>query len=231
MSRTGLMAALLLGALASSGVAQDELYVVMQRSSEPGEAGEILVFVGEQLSYRSSDMSCENCWVFDSWHAARYRAIEWIHGVPPGAEIEFMVAEHAPLSPFGHSRYSLVFVERHDDQMQLVKYQQVPVYPTADGSFASCGPLWGRVTEADMPAGSEWPAPRDIDFSPRLVVDDARRLSAHGRERAHDPRWHEVVGDEVLCRRGIPVAELVAATVRRNDMLKVALPEFAGAAR
>lgn len=232
MFRTGSVAALLLGALAAPVAAQEDLTILMQRHSEPGAAGEILVFVGEQVSYQPRAIACDGCWVFDEWHTARYGVVEWIHGVPPGPEIEFDVAEHSVLVPFGHSRYSLVFIERNDEQFQLVKYQHAPVHPTADGGFASCGPKWGNLAESHDPSGpDDGSALRDIAFSPRLVVDDARRLSEHGRKQAHDPRWHEVVGDEVLCRRGVPVAELARAIVHRNEMLKAALPELAGAAR
>jgi hypothetical protein len=206
--------------------------IVMQRTSEAGHAGELYVFVGEQLSYESKNMDCgEDCWVFDSWYTARYRVAEWIHGVQPGPVIKFSVAEHASLVPFGHSRYALVFVERFDDALQLVKYQQVAVYPTTDGSFASCGPRWGGAADS-VPSLDGAAAPlRDVQFSPPLVVDDARRLSGHGRAKAYDPRWHAVVGDEVQCRRGVPLAELVVAVVRKHEVLKAALPELARATR
>lgn len=231
MSRFVLVAAVLLAIVAADVAAQESDVIVMQRSSEPGEAGELFVFVGEHVSYKPLDMGCDNCLVFDSWHTARYRVAEWIHGVPPGPEIEFSVAEHATNLPFGHAQYSLVFVERHDDAFALVKYQHVPVYPTSDGGFASCGPMWGHSSEPDEPLDPAEPALRDVDFSPRQVVDDARRLSPLGRTQAHDPRWHQVQGEEVVCRRGIPVAELVPAIVRAHDTLKAALPELAGAAR
>ena len=229
MFRALLAAALFLAAATADAGANDELVIVMKSSSTPGKAGELFVFVGEHVSYRPLHMSCENCWVFDTWHRARYRVAEWIHGAPPGPEVEFDVAEHAVNEPFGHSRYALVFVEEHGEKLGLVKYMQVPVYPTADGGFASCGPLGGAPPgPRTAPTDPKAPALRDVEFSPRLVVDDARRLSALGRTHAHDPRWHTVVGNEVQCRRGVPVADLVQAMVRSDDMLKAALPELAG---
>jgi hypothetical protein len=150
MSRTSFVAALFLATMQTNAVTQDDLSIVTQLSSKPGNAGELFVFVGEQLSYESRVIDCDGCWVFDTWHTARYRVAEWIHGVPPGAELEFVVAEHAAMFPFGHSRYALVFVERQDDQLALVKYQQVPVYPTGDLSFASCGPL-AQLSRFDPP--------------------------------------------------------------------------------
>lgn len=231
MSRFTQVAALLLATWAADVAAQDGTVFLMQRSSEPGEAKELFVFVGEYVSYKPLDMGCDDCIVFDSWHTARYRVAEWIHGVPPGPEIEFAVAEHATNVPFGHAQYSLVFIERYDDKFALVKYQQVPVYPTSDGSFASCGPMWGHSSGPAEPLDPAEPALRDVDFSPRRVVDDARRLSPLGRAQAYDPRWHEALGDEVVCRRGIPVAELVPAIVRDHDTLKAALPNLARSAR
>ncbi|HEY9143174.1 MAG TPA: hypothetical protein VIM90_03985 [Arenimonas sp.] len=228
MSRPRFLAALLLSVLAPLSAAQDEMRILMQRSSEPPDAGEFFVFVGEYVDYQPLKIDCDNCWVFDTWHTARYRVAEWIHGVPPGPELTFDVAEHSVIVPFGHSRYALAFVERHGDELALVKYQQVPVYPTADGSFASCGPLWGDRDSTTQPQEINGPALRDIEFSPQLVVDDAGRLSEYGRNNAYDPRWHEVIGNEVLCRRGVPVAELVPAIVRETDVLSAALPELAG---
>lgn len=227
MSRAILIAAFLLTGAMAETAANDEMVIVMKSSGTPGKAGELFVFVGEHLSYRRLDLSCENCWVFDTWHTARYRVAEWIHGAPPGPELEFDVAEHAVNVPFGHSRYALVFVEDHGDKMGLVKYMQVPVYPTADGSFSSCGPMGGAPADDAAPLDPEAPALSDADFSPRLVVDDARRMSAWGRARMYDPRWHEVIGNDVLCRRGVRVADLVPAMVHSDDMLKAALPELA----
>jgi len=231
MFRTRLFAALLLAAGQTHVVANDDFSILMQPSSDPGNAGEIRVFVGEQMAYRPLNMECDRCWVFDTWHSARYRVAEWIHGVPPGAEVEFVVAEHAANVPFGHSRFALVFVERQGDRLALIKYQQVPVYPTEDLRFASCGPLHGSPDDPSEPLDPEGPELRDVVFSPKLVVDDARRLSALGRQKAHDPRWHEIDGDKVLCRRGIPVAELVPAMVHIHETLNAALPQLAGAAR
>lgn len=231
MSRAILIAALLLTGATAGTAANDDMVIVMKSSGTPGKAGELFVFVGENVAYRPLELSCDNCWVFDTWHRARYRVAEWIHGAPPGPELEFDVAEHAVNLPFGHSRYALVFVEAHGEKLALVKYMQVPVYPTADGGFASCGPMGGAPAEAAAPLNPASPALRDVDFSPRLVVDDARRMSAWGRARAYDPRWHEVVGQDVVCRRGVPVAALVTAMVRSDDMLKAALPSLAGAAK
>jgi hypothetical protein len=222
-----------LATLAVTDVAAGDNYtIVMQGTSEPGDAVELHVFVGEQLSYEPKDFDCgEGCWVFDSWHAARYRVVEAIHGVPPGSVLTFDVAEHAVSVPFGHSRYALAFVERLGDNYQLVKYQQVPVYPTTDGSFASCGPLGRAAADDEKSPDGATASLRDVQFSPPLVVDDARRLSGHGRANAYDPRWHSVVGDEVQCRRGIPLPELVRAVVREHEVLKTALPDLAGATR
>ena len=207
----------------------DEMTVVMKSSSEPGEEGELLVFVGEQISYQPQQFECDRCFVFDSWYTARYRVVHHIHGVPPDDELTFSVAEHATRSPFGYSRFALVFVERFENGYSLVKYTQKPVYPTIDGGFATCGPYW-RPDNADAPL-NPGPALREMAFSPRLVVDDARRLSAFGRTQAHDPRWHAIEGDEVVCRRGVPLQELVRVMVRDDDMLSVALPQFAGDGR
>jgi len=228
MSRIAVLAALIMTAMPSDVFAMDEISVVMKNSSEPGESGELFVFVGEQLSYELLDLSCDACLVFDTWHSARYSVAKWIHGVQPGNELTFSVAEHSSIR-FGHSRYSLVFVEAYDDDLSLVKYQQVPVYPTEDG-FASCGPL-DRPGDVSKPLNPEGPELRDIVYSPKLVVDDARRLSAFGRNRAYDPRWHHIDGNDVVCRRGIPLEALVAAKVRRHEMLRRALPEFAEAAQ
>lgn len=213
--------------------------VVMKADSEPGEAGEMLVFVGEQVGYEPLDMSCgEDCWTFDDWHKARYRVAEWIHGVPPGPEIDFSVAEHSVTEPFGHSRYALVFVERTGDSFSLVKYQQVPVYPTADGSFASCGPYDDGETGA--------PPLVDVEFAPALVVDDVGRRSAFGsadpaavlrdddgqydpeRGGVYDPRWHGRAGGLIECRRGVRVEALVPYMVREHATLAAALPDLAG---
>lgn len=224
-----LIALLLLAGLQTRAFAEDEYSILMQRYSEPGEAGELYVFVGEQQSYEPLDQSCERCWVFDTWHTARYRVAEWIHGFQPGTELEFDVAEHASMFPFGHSRYSLVFVERNNDGLALVKYQQEPVYPTEGLGFASCGPLDGGPKDPSKPLDPEGPELTDIVFAPKLVVDDSRRLSPLGRRQAHDPRWHEVIGDEVVCSRGVPVSELVPALVQRHETLRAALPEFTGA--
>ena len=231
MSRARLVAALLVATSQAAAVAAQGTSIVMQRNSEPGDAGEVLVFVGEQLSYEPLDISCDGCLIFDSWHTARYRVVEGIHGVRPGEELEFAVAEHAILIPFGHSRFALAFVERRGDQLTLIKYQQVPVYPTRDLSFASCGPLGGGPKDLSEPLDPRGPELRDVLFSPKLVVDDTHRMSALGRKTAYDPRWHEVDGNEVVWRRGIPVADLVSALVRDDDVLKAALPELAGAAR
>lgn len=227
--RACLLLALLFPASPAPAAEDREFSILTQAASDPGEAGEILVFVGEQVAYEPLEMNCgEGCWVFDSWYTARYRVSQWIHGVPPGEEITFEVAEHAVIAPFGHSRFALVFVEKHGESLSLVKYQQVPVYPTAGGSFASCGPVWGRDPGDRRPLDPEEPELEDIAFLPPLVVDETGRLSAHGRRYAHDPRWFEAVGDKIHCRRGVPVERLVPAIVRGHPTLLHALPELAG---
>jgi hypothetical protein len=231
MTRKVLLVAMISALVSQHVLAEDGVSVVKQSHSEPGVSGELFVFIGEQLSYEPLDLSCDRCWVFDSWHTARYRVAKWIHGVAPADELEFSVAEHAVRVPFGHSRYALVFVEQVGDARTLVKYQQVPVYPTTDDGFASCGPLGGGPDDPSEALDPEGPALREIDFLPRLVVDDARRLSAVGRKRAYDPRWYAIEGDEVVCRRGVPLEDLVAAKVSQHEMLRAALPELAGAAR
>ncbi len=206
--------------------------ILTQRSTEVDDAGEILVFVGEQVSYEAKTIDCgKDCWVFDTWHKARYRVAQWIYGIQPGDEIEFDVAEHAPKIPFGHSRYALVFVERFAGDLQLVKYQHVPVYPTVDGSFGSCGPLWEGPYDPMKPAENIGPALRDLHFFPPLVVDDATRLSGFGRANAHDPRWHTTITDEVRCVRGVPLVELVASKVRADEVLSSGLPDLARVSR
>lgn len=228
---TAVLASIL--ALAASARADETGFsILMKGHSAPGKNGEILVFVGEHVSYERQALDCgEGCWVFDDWHTARYRVAKWIHGVPTGPELEFGVAEHAARVPFGHARFSLVFVERRGDALELVKYQAVAVHPTAEGGFATCGPLWGPAAEAGAPLDPASPPLEDIAFSPRLVVDDARRFSVHGRKATHDPRWLDAIGDHVVCRRGVPLDAAVRAIVARHDMLRAALPELLGDAR
>lgn len=207
----------------------DSFSVMMKGGSDPGDGTEIVAFVGEQIAYESMEFDCgEGCWVFDSWHKARYRISEWIHGVPQGPELEFTVAEHAVVVPMGHARHALVFVERLDDGWSLVKYQQVPVYPTADGGFASCGPLGDDADRRGDADFAGYPPMEDIAFAPALVVDDARRLSPHGWGELHDPRWHAIVGDEVVCRRGVPVDRIARFMANDHPTLKAALPTLAG---
>ena len=213
--------ALALVASAAASFPANGFSVVMARSSDPGEAGELVVFVGEQLSYEDDTMDCgDDCWVFDRWHKARYRVAEWVHGVPPGAEIEFSVAEHAPMVPFGQSRHALVFLEKTDDGFMLVKYQDVSVHPAAGGSFASCGPVYEEDANA--------PPLEDIVFEPTLVVDETARLSRDAWGELHDPRWHARVGDEIVCTRGVPVARIAPFMANRHPTLKAALPALAG---
>lgn len=212
-------------------VVADETYtIIQQRVSEPGDAGELFVFVGEHLSYEPKKMDCDDdCWVFDSWYTARYRVAQWIAGAPPGPELAFSVAEHSTTLPFGHSRYALVFVERHEDADALVKYQHMPVHPTADGGFASCGPLGDDAERKGYEPGfAGYPPLEDVEFAPTLVVDDARRLSPQGWGELHDPRWHEVVGNEVVCRRGVPVDRIARFMANDHPTLKAALPALAG---
>lgn len=209
--------------------ADERSTIVMQAYSEPGESGEIVVFVGEQVDYAPKDVGCDgDCWVFDRWHTARYRVAAWIHGVPPGPEVVFSVAEHAPREPFGHSRYALVFLERFDDAWALVKYQQMPVHPTAGGGFASCGPLGDDADRDDDPEFAGYPPLEDVTFSPALVVDETGRLSANGWRELHDPRWHDVIGEHVVCTRGVPVERIARFMAGDDAMLKAALPTLAG---
>jgi hypothetical protein len=110
-----------------------------------------------------------------------------------------------------------------------VKYQQMPVHPTADGSFASCGPLGDDEERREYEPGfAGYPPMVDVEFAPALVVDEMQRLSPHGWSELHDPRWHEVVGNEIVCRRGVPVDEIARFMADDHPTLKAALPVPAG---
>lgn len=99
---------------------------------------------------------------------ARYEVLSIVRGEYVGKTIDFEVYDHGGFPNFANFEIVLLFVSLPDDGSYYhQKYQYIPVYPTADDTWAGCGDPYAR--ESDVHLGSI--EAHDIKFDPPLVFD------------------------------------------------------------
>jgi hypothetical protein len=147
----------------------------------------------------------------DALYTARYRIVERIAGDPPGAEIDFGVADHYGFPAFASRRYALLYVTIAPDGAWLQKYQGYALRRTLDGDWATCG------SPGDHPVSGE-PSVVPLRFvEPEMVIsrDVTPRGTQEFLERLDlDSADLEVTDGQVWCRRGVRLAELHAWVAR-----------------
>ena len=97
---------------------------------------DLIVFVGKKLSVVEKPAE-ENS--LDGKFQARFRILKRVFGRYDEPEITFTVYDHYGEPGFADYDTALMFVSRYEGKLYHEKYQFFPVYPTANGRWASCG--------------------------------------------------------------------------------------------
>lgn len=97
---------------------------------------DLIVFVGKKLSVVEQPAE-ENS--LDGKFEARFRILKRVFGRYDEPEITFTVYDHYGQPGFAKYDTVLMFVARYEGKLYHEKYQFFPVYPTANGRWASCG--------------------------------------------------------------------------------------------
>jgi hypothetical protein len=102
---------------------------------------DLIVFVGKRLSVTKVEPTPapKDVMILDEEFKARYHVLHVLFGSYKAKEIACTVYDHYGEPPFAHYDTVLMFVARYKGKLYHEKYQFFPVYPTADGRWASCG--------------------------------------------------------------------------------------------
>jgi hypothetical protein len=97
---------------------------------------DLIVFVGKKLSVTEQPAEEDS---LDGKFEARFRVLRRVFGHYDKPEITFTVYDHYGEPAFARYDTILMFVARYEGKLYHEKYQFLPVYPTANGRWASCG--------------------------------------------------------------------------------------------
>ena len=139
---------------------------------------DLIVFVGKRLSVTRPEPTPppKGFILLDEEFKARYQVLHVVFGSYKPREIAFTVYDHYGEPPFAHYATVLMFVARYKGKFYHEKYQFFPVYPTANGRWASCG-------NPDQSEGSYHHRklkPVPIKFAGRVVDEATKRPCTEG---------------------------------------------------
>lgn len=102
---------------------------------------DLIVFVGKRLSVTKSEPAppAKDVVMLDAQFEAHYKVLRMVFGSYKPQEISFTVYDHYGEPEFAHHDTALMFVARSKGRLYHEKYLFFPVYPTANGRWASCG--------------------------------------------------------------------------------------------
>lgn len=181
----------------------------------PRDADDLLVFVGEKESVVEFEPQLPpNVFLMDGAFKARFRVLQVLHGRYDGERIEFEAYDHYSEPGFSFFPHSLLFLARDGERYVQVKYQFYPVFRTAAGEWAGCGPLsarerdeWRGIARArPMSFAEEAYIPLDV---PWLAVRSQKQF------RRSDFRFE---GQRAYCLRGASAQALFE--VKKRGVLR-----------
>lgn len=174
---------------------------------------DLLVFVGERVSVkRFEPVLGPNELLMDAAFKARFRIRQVLHGSYRGEVVAFEAYDHYGWPGFSGVANSLLFVSRVGDTYYQHKYQYYPVFRTADGGWAGCGP----VGENDARARRGVAEARPIAFAEAAFHPLREEWSSATRRKLFARRHFRLVGDRAYCLSGTPVQELFEAKKRSS---------------
>lgn len=134
---------------------------------------DLIVFVGKKLSVTAQPVEEDS---LDGKFEARFRVLRRVFGRYDKTEITFTAFDHYGKPAFAHYETVLLFIARYKGKLYHEKYQFFPVYPTANGRWASCGSpdQW----EGSYYHGRLKPVP--IEFAGNVVNEATGRTCTEG---------------------------------------------------
>lgn len=173
----------------------------------------LLVFVGERISVkRFEPVLGPDELLMDAAFKAKFRIRQVLHGSYRGEFVAFQAYDHYGWPGFSGVANSLLFVSRVGDTYYQHKYQYYPVFRTADGGWAGCGP----VGESDELARRGVAEARPIAFAEAAFHPVPEGWSSDMRRKRFARRHFRLVGDRAYCLSGTPVQELFEAKKRSS---------------
>ena len=160
--------ALLIGCMPNASAADEKL----------DAKRDLIVFVGKRLSVTTPKPTPppKDVILFDEEFKARYQVLRVVFGSYKPKEIAFTVYDHYGVPQFARYDTVLLFVARYKNKFYHEKYEFFPVYPTANGRWASCGnpDQW----ETSYYHGKLKPVP--IKFFGKVVDEATKRPCTQG---------------------------------------------------
>jgi hypothetical protein len=202
---------LLLGIfLAVTAGCSDQPAVVVEkpfeRESVPVPSDNLIVFVGRKISVEEFEPETEEGYMLmDLAFLARYEVVSVLRGEYGGENMEFEAYDHYGFPNFADYETVVLFVSQAENgRYYHQKYQYIPVYPTASGTWAGCGDPY--VREPDGHRGNI--EAHDIEFDPPLVFDLRGLTQREVRERYPRPFFRRSDND-AECIKGNTLEELL----------------------
>jgi len=178
---------------------------------------DLFVFVGEKISVTEAPKEpakpCQNkdgseCITIsmDLKYIAKYRVVEMVHGVSPGAEVSFDVYDHYGEPNFAGYKYVLLFVSNFNGKLVHQKKQYFDVYRTRGGKWATCGDPNNYNSEGVKPAKL-----LNVAFEPSVYFDITHFSTEYIDREFPMPIWQRQ-GNKVICQNGVYIDELFRIT-------------------
>ena len=164
------------------------------------------MFVGRKISVEEFEPEAEEGYILmDLAFLARYEVVSILRGEYAGEKIEFEAYDHYGFPNFATYETVVLFVSMADDGTYYhQKYQYIPVYPTAAGTWAGCGDPYAH--EPDGHHGNV--EAHDIEFDPPLVFDLRGLTQREVRKRFPSPYFRRS-RTRAECVKGSTLEELL----------------------
>jgi hypothetical protein len=177
------------------------ILILASASSNAKSDDNLIVFVGRKIDVvRFQPVLAPNEMLLDGAFKARYEVLRVVKGSLPESVIEFEAYDHSGTPTFSMFDEVLLFVLRSGGTYYHLKNEYVPIYPTSDGDWASCGRTEGL-------------RPKPVSFTPEVSFDLAE-LSDKDIRKKYPNRVFEVREHRAYCRRGNSPEELAAPLLR-----------------
>ena len=147
---------------------------------------------------------------------AKYKILKVVAGDFKNEEIEFVTQDHYGAPRFAKQDPVLLYLKKINGTYFHVRYPYSYVYPTSDGTWASCG------TGTELPSKNTPEQLRQVHsiaFSPALTYDISEiKSDAEKLQQKYPTPYFDVTENTARCEQGITVNELVALHLK--DVLK-----------
>ncbi|ALN92854.1 hypothetical protein LG3211_3917 [Lysobacter gummosus] len=191
------------------------LLVAMAWSGPVAAGNDLIVFVGEKLSVEKFEPKLEpGQRLMDAAFKAKFRVKQIVYGRYDGEIIDFEAYDHHGTPHFAQFKHSLMFVSRANGKLYHEKYQFYPVFRSASGEWAGCGPTGPH--EAKLREGIS--VARPMVFAEKAFYPIASDMPREARIRWFPPEHFAIRDDKAFCLTGAPIRDLFE--VKKRTVLK-----------